>query len=273
MRSLGLQVFDARDDERVGSTDMGNVMQVAAGIHPYIAISDLTIPATPHPRSRDHAATPEALRSRALVASKALALTAIDVLGDPELLKSARAEFDERRARAREGASIALGREARILFRRSGALGRRLRALRDALTALPAGPRRDRHRHRPGLRRGNVIAAMTFVPIGLAADRWGGKRLMVGTWVVSTIGAAAFLPLSDWRGAFVGSVLYWVGSCGLSAAVRSSRIEHPAPPAGDRARIVYGAFFFGTILASPFAGAVASAFGLRGGIAVGCVAS
>src|SRR4029079_5749512 len=36
--------------------------------------------------------------------------------------------------------------------------------------------------------------------------------------------------------------------------------------------IVYGAFFFGTILASPFAGAVASAFGLRGGIAVGCVA-
>ena len=96
MRSLGMQVFDARDDERVGSTDMGNVMQVLPGIHPYIAISDQTIPG--HSTAfRDHAATPEAL-DRALVGAKALALTAIDVLGDPDLLKSARAEFDERRA-------------------------------------------------------------------------------------------------------------------------------------------------------------------------------
>jgi amidohydrolase len=96
MRSLGMQVFDARDDERVGSTDMGNVMQVLPGIHPYIAISDQTIPG--HSTAfRDHAATPEAL-DRALVAAKALALTAIDVLADPDLLKSARAEFDERRA-------------------------------------------------------------------------------------------------------------------------------------------------------------------------------
>lgn len=96
MRSLGMQVFDARDDERVGSTDMGNVMQVLPGIHPYIAISDQTIPG--HSTAfRDHAATPEAL-DRALVAAKALALTAIDVLGDPDLLKDARAEFDDRRA-------------------------------------------------------------------------------------------------------------------------------------------------------------------------------
>jgi amidohydrolase len=96
MRSLGMQVFDTRDDERVGSTDMGNVMQVLPAIHPYIAISDQTIPG--HSIAfRDHAATPEAL-DRALVAAKALALTAIDVLGDPDLLKSARAEFDERRA-------------------------------------------------------------------------------------------------------------------------------------------------------------------------------
>lgn len=96
MRSLGMQVFDARDDERVGSTDMGNVMQVLPGIHPYIAISDQTIPG--HSTAfRDHAATPEAL-DRALVAAKALALTAIDVLGDPDLLKDARAEFNDRRA-------------------------------------------------------------------------------------------------------------------------------------------------------------------------------
>ena len=96
MRSLGTPVFDTRDDERVGSTDMGNVMQVLPAIHPYIAISDQTIPG--HSTAfRDHAATPEALE-RALVAAKALALTAIDVLTDPNVLKKARAEFAERQA-------------------------------------------------------------------------------------------------------------------------------------------------------------------------------
>ena len=119
---------------------------------------------------------------------------------------------------------------------------------------------------------GNVIAAMTFVPIGLAADRWGGKRMMVGTWVVSMIGAAAFLPLTDWHGAFIGSVLYWIGSAAfplLSAHLASSTPRHRL---GTELGIVYGAFFLGTILASPFAGSVAATFGLRGGIAIGVVA-
>ena len=95
LRSLGMNVFDTRDDERVGSTDMGNVMQVMPAIHPYIAISDQTIPG--HSTAfRDHAATPEAL-DRALIAAKALALTAIDVLADSEMLGKAREEFEERR--------------------------------------------------------------------------------------------------------------------------------------------------------------------------------
>ena len=95
MRSLGMQVFEARDDERVGSTDMGNIMQALPAIHPYIAISDGTIPG--HSTAfRDHAKTPEAL-DRALVAAKALALTAIDVLADAAVLKAARDEFEERR--------------------------------------------------------------------------------------------------------------------------------------------------------------------------------
>ena len=44
MRAQGVQVYEARDEERVGSTDMGNVMQVLPAIHPYIAISPEPIP-------------------------------------------------------------------------------------------------------------------------------------------------------------------------------------------------------------------------------------
>jgi metal-dependent amidase/aminoacylase/carboxypeptidase family protein len=96
MRELGQQVFEARDDERVGSTDMGNVMQVIPAIHPYIALSLEPVPG--HSVAfRDLAVTDAALE-RALVASKALALTALDVLADPAILNKARAEFEERRA-------------------------------------------------------------------------------------------------------------------------------------------------------------------------------
>ena len=96
MRDLGQAVNGARDDERVGSTDMGNVMQLMPAIHPYVAISDEPLPG--HSTAfRDQAATPEA-HARALAAAKALALTAIDVLADRALLDAARKEFDERRA-------------------------------------------------------------------------------------------------------------------------------------------------------------------------------
>ncbi len=96
MRELGQVVGDTNDDERVGSTDMGNVMQVMPAIHPYVAISDDAIPG--HSIAfRDQAATPEA-HARALAAAKALALTAIDVLADRTVLESARREFAERRA-------------------------------------------------------------------------------------------------------------------------------------------------------------------------------
>src|SRR5213082_1701861 len=80
MRTLGMQVFEARDDERVGSTDMSNVMQVLPAIHPYIAIASEPVPG--HSIAfRDLAVTPGAL-DNALVAAKALALTALDVLTD-----------------------------------------------------------------------------------------------------------------------------------------------------------------------------------------------
>ncbi len=95
VRGLGVQVFEARDDERVGSTDMGNVMQVLPSIHPYIAIAKDSVPG--HSTAfRDHAATPEA-HQNALSAAKAMALTAIELLADPRVLAKARDEFEARR--------------------------------------------------------------------------------------------------------------------------------------------------------------------------------
>lgn len=114
-----------------------------------------------------------------------------------------------------------------------------------------------------------MFAAITFVPLGLAADRFGRKPLAIITWSASTVGGLAFLPLTDWHGAFIGSFLYWTGSAALP--VMNAHLIQVVPRArlGADLGLVYGAFFFGTIVGSPFAGPLASMLTIRGALAVG----
>ncbi len=94
LTALGIEVMQPVDDERMGSTDMGNVSQVVPAAHPYIAIAPDGTPG--HSTAfRDAAGTPEA-HANAIAAAKALALTAVDLLAEPALLARARAEFEER---------------------------------------------------------------------------------------------------------------------------------------------------------------------------------
>jgi amidohydrolase len=96
---LGIAVQPLTSDERMGSTDMGNISQVIPSIHPYIAVAPEGTPG--HSTAfRDAAGTPPAL-DNAILAAKAMALTAIDVLADRSLLESARDEFERRK---RDGA-------------------------------------------------------------------------------------------------------------------------------------------------------------------------
>ena len=119
---------------------------------------------------------------------------------------------------------------------------------------------------------GNFIAAASFIPIGIAADRWGRRPMIIGVWVMSTVGAAAFIPLTDWHGAFIGSTLYWIGSAALPLMSAHLAATTPRTRLSGELGVVYGAFFFGTILASPLAGAVGATVGLRGGIALATLA-
>ena len=92
---LGVTVHEVKDDERAGSTDMGNVMQALPAIHSYIAITRHNVPG--HSVAFREAAVTDFAHHRALVAAKAMALTAIDLLADPALLVAAHREFNERR--------------------------------------------------------------------------------------------------------------------------------------------------------------------------------
>ncbi|HXH84363.1 MAG TPA: M20 family metallopeptidase [Candidatus Tectomicrobia bacterium] len=78
-----------------GSTDCGNVSQRIPTIHPYVRISPDGVPG--HSREFAEWARSPLARAGMVAGAKALALTALDLLADPEALRRAREDF------AREG--------------------------------------------------------------------------------------------------------------------------------------------------------------------------
>jgi metal-dependent amidase/aminoacylase/carboxypeptidase family protein len=90
--SLGEPVLEPRPNERMGSTDMGNVSYVVPSVHPYIAIVPETVPG--HSREFCQAAVSPAGHRGLLLAAKGLAMTTLDLLTDPGLLSRVKAEFE-----------------------------------------------------------------------------------------------------------------------------------------------------------------------------------
>ncbi len=85
--ALGRSVERGKNESH-GSTDMGNVSMLVPSIHPYLAVAPEGTPTHSVDFAR-HAASPRALETM-VVAAKALAMTAVDLLSDPELLRRAK---------------------------------------------------------------------------------------------------------------------------------------------------------------------------------------
>jgi amidohydrolase len=100
MVALGLDVVVASGDERMGSSDMGNVSQVVPAIHPYISIGPEEMVGHT-PEVREAAASPQG-HAGMINAAKLMAMTAVDLLAEPENLVEARRTFQEQR-RKQEG--------------------------------------------------------------------------------------------------------------------------------------------------------------------------
>ncbi len=83
--------FDA-EPLPLGSTDMGDVSQAVPAIHAYVAVCDPGIAS--HSRGFAEVAQSERGHQGMLAAAKAMAMTAVDVLTSPDLVRAARAEFD-----------------------------------------------------------------------------------------------------------------------------------------------------------------------------------
>ncbi len=90
-QAIGVEVHDPRPNERMGSTDMGNVSQVVPSLHPYLAIApDGT--AGHSVEFREASISPNG-HEGLLKAAKGMAMTTIDLLSDPQLMRAVKQEF------------------------------------------------------------------------------------------------------------------------------------------------------------------------------------
>jgi len=91
MRALGRGSFTTESQYGLGSTDMGNVSQVAPGIHPYVAIAPPDV--LEHtPQFAAAAGSGDGMQGM-MDGARALALTGLDLLADPALVDRVREEF------------------------------------------------------------------------------------------------------------------------------------------------------------------------------------
>jgi metal-dependent amidase/aminoacylase/carboxypeptidase family protein len=90
LERIGFPV-DPDDTSGYGSTDAGNVSHALPMIHPYIRIAPDDVPN--HSREFTEAAASPLARAGMIAGAKALALTALDLLAEPETVEAAKSEF------------------------------------------------------------------------------------------------------------------------------------------------------------------------------------
>lgn len=90
LKRVGVQP-EPMTEGSTGSSDIGNVSQVIPAIHPYIKLAPTGTPL--HSRAFAEAAVSPLAREGLLVAAKAMAMTAADLLASPEQVQRAKAEF------------------------------------------------------------------------------------------------------------------------------------------------------------------------------------
>lgn len=94
-RALGIEIQEPRQNERMGSTDHGNVSHKIPSIHPYIQIAP---PGTAgHTVAFREAAVSENGTLGMLNGAKGMAMTAIDLLCDEKLMQAVREELATRK--------------------------------------------------------------------------------------------------------------------------------------------------------------------------------
>ena len=97
LRATGRVVDEPRPNQRMGSTDMGDISQIMPAVHAYLSIAPRNVPN--HTVEFTAAAASPAGDQAVIDGALAMARTAADLFADPSLVEQAKAEFQEKLGR------------------------------------------------------------------------------------------------------------------------------------------------------------------------------
>ena len=97
LSATGRQVDEPRPNQRMGSTDMGDISQIMPAVHAYLGIAARNV--RNHTADFTAAAASPAGNQAVVDGALAMAQTAADMFADPSLVERAKAEFQDRLAR------------------------------------------------------------------------------------------------------------------------------------------------------------------------------
>jgi amidohydrolase len=96
LEATGRQVDEPRPNQRMGSTDMGDISQLMPAVHAYLSIAPRTVPN--HTVGFTEAAASPAGDQAVIDGALAMAQTAADLFADPALVAQAKSEYQEKLA-------------------------------------------------------------------------------------------------------------------------------------------------------------------------------
>ncbi len=108
---------------------------------------------------------------------------------------------------------------------------------------------------------GPVLMVLGFVPVGIVADRYGRKRVMLGGSLMGVLSVVLLALAQDWRQSIPGFLLYFGSGCCLPAI--QSYIAHASEGRNLNRTfsLVYAAFALGLIVFPTVGGWLAEAGG------------
>jgi len=92
IQQSGVKIDELPPYGMAGSTDMGNVSKVVPSLHPFFKIGDDVVP---HTVEFQEVSGTEAAFEATLIAAQAMAMTAVDLFADSELIEKVRREFEK----------------------------------------------------------------------------------------------------------------------------------------------------------------------------------
>jgi DHA1 family multidrug resistance protein-like MFS transporter len=118
---------------------------------------------------------------------------------------------------------------------------------------------------------GPVLMVLGFLPVGILADRYGRKRIMLSGCVMGVLAVVLLALAQDWRQSIPGFLLYFASGCSLPAFQSYVASAAEKKSLNLSFSLMYAAFALGLVVFPTVGGWLAEAYGFSSALLLAAV--